>query len=82
MLLLVVEPLLAATIITYFNASDLEKILLLAVMMATLKASGSLVTYIASRNLTHPSCSFRSKRPPLYNNRIEESERSCSYGLR
>ena len=59
MLLLVVEPLLAAKIITSFNASDLEKILLLAVMMAILEAASSLVTYIASRNLTKAYTTMR-----------------------
>ena len=38
MLLLVVEPLLAARIITAFNASELQKILLLAILMAILDA--------------------------------------------
>lgn len=59
MLLLVVEPLLAARIITAFNISDLEKILMLAIMMAILEASSSLVTYIASRNLTKAYTTMR-----------------------
>lgn len=39
MLLLVVEPLLAARIITAFNASIPEKVLMLAILMALLEAA-------------------------------------------
>ncbi len=59
MLLLVVEPLLAARIITAFNASELQKILLLAILMAILDATSGLVTYIASRNLTKAYTTMR-----------------------
>ena len=59
MLLLVVEPLLAARIITAFNASAPEKVLMLAILMALLEAASSLVTYIASRNLTKAYTTMR-----------------------
>lgn len=59
MFLLVVEPLLAAAIITALSGGELKKILMLAIMMALLDAAGSLVTYIASRNLTKAYTSMR-----------------------
>lgn len=52
MILLVVEPLLAALIITAFNESDLNKIVLIAILVAVLEASSALFTYLAARNLT------------------------------
>ena len=52
MLVLVTEPLLAALIITAFNETDLNRIILIAVMIALLEAASSLFTYIASRKLT------------------------------
>ncbi len=59
MLLLVAEPFLAARIITALTASELEKLLMLAVLMALLSAGSSLVTYIASRNLTKAYTTMR-----------------------
>ena len=52
MLVLVAEPLLSAMIITAFNGSDLNRIVLIAVMIAVLEAASALFTYIASRKLT------------------------------
>lgn len=52
MLLLVVEPLLAALIITAFNESDLNKLIIIAIMIALLESVSGLITYIASRKLT------------------------------
>ena len=52
MLVLVTEPLLAALIITAFNETDLNRIILIAVMIALLEAASSLFTFVASRKLT------------------------------
>ena len=59
MLLLVAEPLLAAGIVTAFNASSLEKILLYAVLMALVEAASGLLTYVASLNLTKAYTTMR-----------------------
>lgn len=52
MVILVMEPFFAARIITAMNSSDLKKFVLIALMIALFDAASSLVTYIASRNLT------------------------------
>ena len=59
MLLLIIDPLLAARIVTAFSGSELKKILLFAVLIALLDAASSLVTYIASRNLTKAYTTMR-----------------------
>ena len=59
MFLLVLEPFLAARIITALNDTELIKLMMLAVLMALLEASSSLVTYISSRNLTKAYTNMR-----------------------
>ena len=59
MCILVLEPFLAARIITALTDSELKKLLMLAVLMALLEASSCLVTYISSRNLTKAYTTMR-----------------------
>ncbi|MDO5132583.1 MAG: ABC transporter ATP-binding protein [Eubacteriales bacterium] len=59
MLLLVIEPLLAARIIVAISSSDGKKLLTVATMMALIEAGSSLVTYIASRKLTRAYTAMR-----------------------
>ncbi len=51
MLLLVVDPLLAARIIVAFDGSDLQKILLIALLIALTEAASGVVTYFAGKNM-------------------------------